>query len=80
MVNLLKEVLWAYSTTKKSSTGDTPFRLGYGTEAMVPTEVRVPSQRSVMVVTFLNEELLEGNVILLNVLKQRSQIRLKAYR
>ena len=36
-------VLWAYRTTAKTPTGETPFRLTYGTEAMISVEVGVTS-------------------------------------
>ena len=37
----LSNVLWAYRTTTRTLTGETPFRLTYGTEAVIPVEVRV---------------------------------------
>ena len=39
----LPEVLWAYKTTARSTTGETPFSLAYGYEAMVPVEIGVGS-------------------------------------
>ncbi|XP_065632981.1 uncharacterized protein LOC112035103 [Quercus suber] len=41
----LPNVLWAYRTTARTSTGETPFRLTYGTEAVIPVEVGVTSTR-----------------------------------
>ncbi|XP_072084676.1 uncharacterized protein [Arachis hypogaea] len=41
----LASVLWSYQTTKQSSTGETPFRLTYGVDAMIPVEVGEPSPR-----------------------------------
>ncbi|XP_031247802.1 uncharacterized protein LOC116105539 [Pistacia vera] len=41
----LPGVLWSYRTTARSSTGETPFSLTYGSEAVIPTEVSVPSTR-----------------------------------
>ena len=38
---LLSEALWAYRTSKRTSTGVTPFTLTYGHEAMLPMEVTV---------------------------------------
>nr|KYP34710.1 Pro-Pol polyprotein [Cajanus cajan] len=35
----LPEVLWAYKCTPQSSTKETPFRLAYSTNAMIPVEV-----------------------------------------
>jgi hypothetical protein len=40
-------VLWAYRTTCKKSTVQTPFSLVYGLEAVVPMEYLVPSLRIV---------------------------------
>ena len=41
----LPNVLWAYKTTARTSTGETPFRLTYGIEAVIPVEVGVTSMR-----------------------------------
>jgi hypothetical protein len=41
----LPEVLWAYRTTCKKLTMQTPFKLVYGLEAVVPMEYLVPSLR-----------------------------------
>ncbi|KAL0417368.1 UNVERIFIED_CONTAM: Gag-Pol polyprotein [Sesamum latifolium] len=38
-------VLWAYRTTPRSSTGETPFCLVYGTEAIIPAEIGEETQR-----------------------------------
>ena len=35
--------LWAYRTSKRGPTQATPFSLVYGSEAMVPVEILVPS-------------------------------------
>nr|XP_016435250.1 PREDICTED: uncharacterized protein LOC107761537 [Nicotiana tabacum] len=42
---ILPEVLWAYQTTPKTSTAETPQSLVYGTNAVIPVEVREPSLR-----------------------------------
>ena len=41
----LPNVLWAYRTTVRTPTGETPFRLTYGTKAVIPVEVGVTSTR-----------------------------------
>ena len=38
-VEELPKVLWAYRTTKRSSIGESPYAMVYGTEAIIPTEV-----------------------------------------
>ncbi|GAU47137.1 hypothetical protein TSUD_379150, partial [Trifolium subterraneum] len=45
-VEELPHVLWAYRTTPHSTTGETPFRLAYGTEAVIPVEIGEPSCRT----------------------------------
>ncbi|KAL0431955.1 UNVERIFIED_CONTAM: hypothetical protein Sradi_0821500 [Sesamum radiatum] len=44
-VEELPGVLWAYRTTPLSSTGETPFCLVYGTEAIIPAEIGEETQR-----------------------------------
>ena len=48
----LPNVLWAYRTTARTPTGETPFKLTYGTEVVIPMEVGVTSTRW----TAFNEE------------------------
>ena len=42
----LPHVLWAYRTTPRRSTEETPFSLAYGMEAVIPLEVGLPTIRS----------------------------------
>ena len=44
-VDELPNVLWSYRTTPRTSTGETPFNLVYGSEAVVPTEIGMPTYR-----------------------------------
>ena len=41
----LPSVLWAYRTTARTPIGETPFRLAYGSEAIIPAKVRLTSYR-----------------------------------
>ncbi|KAI5323387.1 hypothetical protein L3X38_032459 [Prunus dulcis] len=41
-VDEIPGVLWAYRTTKRRSTSETPFFLAYGTEAIIPPHIIVP--------------------------------------
>ncbi|GJZ62122.1 reverse transcriptase domain-containing protein, partial [Tanacetum coccineum] len=43
----LPHVLWAHRTMIKSSHVDTPFSLTYGTEVVIPAEIRMPTVRGV---------------------------------
>ena len=41
--NELPNVLWAYRTTARTPTGETPFRLVYGSDVVIPAEVGLTS-------------------------------------
>ena len=41
----LTNVLWAYRTITRVPTRETPFRLTFGTEAIIPVEVELTSLR-----------------------------------
>jgi len=41
-VECVPEVLWSYRTTVRTPTGETPFSLSYGTEAVIPVEIGSP--------------------------------------
>ena len=41
----LPSVLWAYRTTTRTPTGETPFRLAYGSEAVIPAKMGLTSYR-----------------------------------
>ena len=41
----LPSVLWAYRTTARTPTGETPFRLAYMSEAVIPTKVGLTSYK-----------------------------------
>ena len=41
----MPSILWAYRTVTRTSTGETPFRLTYGSEVVIPAEVGLTSYR-----------------------------------
>ena len=65
-VEYLPEVLWAYRTTRKSATQETPFSLTFGTEAIAPVEIRLKSLRIELASVEHNEEALCINLDLLD--------------
>ncbi|XP_071740130.1 uncharacterized protein [Rutidosis leptorrhynchoides] len=67
-VDELPYVLWAHRTTPKWSTGETPFSLVYGTEAVILAEIRVSTQRILAFDTERNSSILREN---LNLLEER---------
>ncbi|GJY88818.1 reverse transcriptase domain-containing protein [Tanacetum coccineum] len=73
-VEELCHVLWAHRTMIKSSHGDTPFSLTYGTEAVIPVEIRMPTYRTAVVDTVYNDEELRLNLDLLEEKRDRTTI------
>ena len=41
----LPSILWAYRTTARTPTGETPFRLAYGVDAVIPADVGLINYR-----------------------------------
>ncbi|XP_021995253.1 uncharacterized protein LOC110892395 [Helianthus annuus] len=46
-VDKLPSILWVHRTMPKTSTGETPFSLVYGSEAVIPAEIGLPSPRMI---------------------------------
>ena len=65
-VEYLIEVVWAYRTTRKSSTQETPFALAFGTKAVAPIEIGLKSPRIELASVEHNEEALRLNLDLLD--------------
>ncbi|XP_022852274.1 uncharacterized protein LOC111373911 [Olea europaea var. sylvestris] len=55
-VDEFPHVLWAIRTTCRTATGETPFSMTYGAEAMSPVEVGVPSHRRIHFTEISNDE------------------------
>ena len=62
----LPEVLWAYRTTRKSTTQETPFALAFGIEAVAPVEIGLKSPRIELASMEQNEDALRLNLDLLD--------------
>ncbi|XP_072077773.1 uncharacterized protein [Arachis hypogaea] len=72
---LVPEVLWAYNTTAHSTTKETPFRLVYGSEAMIPMEI---SQDSLRTLTEHHDEARQAELDLIEEIREISAIRHRA--
>jgi hypothetical protein len=71
----LSEALWAYRTTYRTPTQSTPYTLVFGTEAVLPLEVQVPSLRIAVHEGLTNEE---NAKLRLEELENLDEIRLQA--
>ncbi|GJR84406.1 hypothetical protein Tco_0155191 [Tanacetum coccineum] len=58
----------------KSSNRDTPFSLTYGTEAVIPAEIGMPTLRTTKIDMVQNDEALEINLDLLEERKEQEAI------
>ncbi|KAK0575146.1 hypothetical protein LWI29_034598 [Acer saccharum] len=75
----LPEVLWAYRTTVRSSTGETLFVLAFGTEAVIPAETTFTSPRVQLYSTEHNIDMLQQNLDELEEIRDAAQVRNSAY-
>ena len=75
----LLNVLWAYQTTPKKSTGETSFSLTYGAEAMIPVKVKLCSARVVGFDPAQNNELMVEHLSWLEECREAATIRLAEY-
>ena len=76
----LPNVLWAYTTTARAPTGETPFRLTYGTEAVIPVEVGVTSTKRAAFSEEGNEDELRINLNCLDEVREKASNRMEKYR
>ncbi|KAK3011543.1 hypothetical protein RJ639_011583 [Escallonia herrerae] len=78
-VEELPKIVWAYCTTARYPTGETPFNLAFGTEALILVEIGL---HSFLLLTYDmdgNNEALHSNLDLLDEQREQAQIRLAAY-
>ena len=78
-VEELPFVLWAYRTTTRTAIGETPFSLAYGSEAMIPVEVGLPSFRRAHFNPSYNDENLSVSLDLIDELRNAAQVKVAAY-
>nr|GEW84433.1 reverse transcriptase domain-containing protein [Tanacetum cinerariifolium] len=73
-VEELPHVLWAHRTEIKSSNGHTPFSLTYGTEAVNPLEIGMPSLRCEKVDQAMNDDAMLLNLDILEEMREKAVI------
>ncbi|KAL0386316.1 UNVERIFIED_CONTAM: hypothetical protein Sradi_3025900 [Sesamum radiatum] len=76
----LTSVLWAYRTTPKGSTGESPFSLVYGTEAIIPAELGTPSHRIINFSEEYDRDLLKENLDLMQELREKAFVLMQRYK
>ena len=73
-------VLWAYRTTVRTPTGETPFKLAYGSEAVIPAEVHMANHRVTMYQDKDNEKQLRLNLDLIDEVRTDADERIAKYK
>ncbi|GJY22656.1 reverse transcriptase domain-containing protein [Tanacetum coccineum] len=70
----LSHVLWSHRTMIKSSNEETPFLLTYGTEAVIPAKIGMPTLWTMEVDPTKNDEALEVNLNLIEEKREQAAI------
>ena len=75
----LPSILWAYQTTTRTPTGETPFRLAYESDAVIPAEVGLTSYRVENYAEGKNEEAIRLQLDLVDEVCAIAEQRLAQY-
>ena len=75
----LPHVLWAYRTTPRRSTEETPFSMSYGVEIVIPIETGFLTLRTQSFNPSNNDELLERSLDLIKGRKESARVQLAYY-
>ena len=75
----LPSVLWVYRTTARTPTRETPFQLAYGSNAVIPTKVRLTSCRVENHDESRNDESMRLQLDLINKVRATAKQRLARY-
>ena len=76
----LPGVLWAYRMIVRTPTGETPFKLAYGSEAIIPAEVHMANHRVTMYQDKDNKEQLHLNLDLIDEVRTNAEERTARYK
>ena len=75
----LPNVLWAYILTVRTSIGETPFKLTYGTEAVISVEVGIISMRREVFSKGNNNDQLRVNLDFLDKVRDGASQKMMKY-
>ncbi|XP_074346181.1 uncharacterized protein LOC141684949 [Apium graveolens] len=67
-------------TSTRTSTGETPFKLAYGTKAMLSIKVGSPSHRAINFDKIANDEGLRTNIELIDEVRDQAMARMEKYK
>jgi len=78
-VEELSHFLWIYRTTPRRSTGETPFSITYGVEAIIPLEIGFPMLRMSSFTPSNNDWLLGKSLDLIEERRENDIVQLAYY-
>ena len=78
-VEELPYVLWTFQTMPHRSTGETPFSMTYGAEAIIPLETRFPTLRTSSFTSSSNDGLLKKSLDLIEERRENTMVQLAYY-
>ena len=78
-VEKLPHVLWTYRTAPRKSTGETPFSMTYGAEAVILLKNGFPTMRTSTFTSNGNDELLKKNLDLVEEWRENAMVQLAYY-
>ena len=76
----LQNVPWAYRTTTRVPTGETPFRLTFGIEAIIPVEVGLTSYSVKTYEDQKNQQELNNNLDLIDEVREKAKKRMAKHK
>ena len=79
-VEELSHILWTYRIMLRRSTGETPFSITYGAEAVIPLEIGFPTLRTSSFNSSSNDELLEKSLDFIEERRESAMVQLAYYR
>jgi hypothetical protein len=79
-VDELASVLWAYRTNPKEATGETPFSLVYGMDAVIPAEIEAETHRVLVYEERQNEQMTRHALDLINEKMEKAFLRMEKAR
>ena len=78
-VEELSHILWTYRIMLRRSTGETPFSITYGAEAVIPLEIGFPTLRTSSFNSSSNDELLEKSLDFIEERRESAMVQLAYY-
>ena len=75
----LPSIMWACRTTARIPMGETPFRMTFEIEAVIPVEIRLTTFLTVIYDNHQNKEQIRLNLDLVNEVREKAKARMKRY-